>query len=267
MSTDRRRTGDEAKPAKRRAKSQKAPAASAKAGSAVSAGSATPVKQGVKPKEEPAASARQGQADAAHYAFVEAVLGGIDAAQRISLYGPLLKVWSRKENTNRRRAQVAPAYVIGWLLFDALLLFASPLWIGSEVASIVCAAIAGYRFLDIVLFQLEVMLSRKPEHKVFAAFERSLILLALNVVELTLISGVWLRAAGLGGTTASWFAGFLLTTLMGTPDKPSGYGVTAGTETDIATVATICGALLLLVGGVGLLIGLLSQKFREYPGE
>lgn len=201
---------------------------------------------------------------APEYAFVNAVLGMIDFAQRISLYGPLLRLWSRRENTNRRRAQVAPAYVSGWLLLDFALLFTSPLWIGSEPASIACAAVAGYRFLDIVLFQLEVMLSRRPEHKVFAAFERSLILLALNVIELTLISGVWLRASGLGGTTGAWFAGFMLTTLISAPDKSPALGSVAGTEVDLASVATVCGALLLLIGGLGLLIGLLAQKFREY---
>jgi hypothetical protein len=209
---------------------------------------------------------QRGSRDATHYAFVDAVVGVIAALQRLSLYNLALRAWARKENTNRRRAQVAPAYVLGWLAADTALLFSSPAWVSSSSASAVCAAIAAYRFLDIVLFQIRIMLSRGPEQTVLAAFDRSLIMLAINVVELTLISGVWLRASGIGSTTGAWFSGFMLTTFVGTPEKPSPLTSTMGTEIDLTTVATVSGALVLLVGGLGLLIGLIGQKFREYEG-
>jgi hypothetical protein len=200
----------------------------------------------------------------AQYAFVDAVVAVIAALQRCSLYGPLLSAWARNEDTNRRRAQVAPAYVLGWLLVDLALLLSSPVWLESSLATIVAVAIAGYRYLDIVLYQLRIMLSRGPEQTVLAAFDRSLILLAFNVVELSLLSGIWLRAAGLANTTGAWFAGFLLTTLMSTPSNVRTLSSTAGTEVNLATVATICGALVLLLGGLTLLIGLIGQKFHEF---
>jgi len=37
-------------------------------------------------------------------------------------------------------------------------------------------------------------------------------------------------------------------------------------QLSLIAFTTGCGALLLLVGGLGLLIGLIAQKFREYPG-
>jgi hypothetical protein len=200
----------------------------------------------------------------ARYAFVDAVVSAIAALQRLSLYGPLLRTWARKEDTNRRRAQVAPAYVLGWLLVDLAMLLSSRSWLESSLATVAVVAIAGYRFLDIVLYQLRLMLSRGPEQTVLAAFDRSLILLAFNVVELSLLSGIWLRAAGLANTTGSWFAGFLLTTLMATPSRVASLSSTARTEVNVATVATICGALVLLLGGLTLLIGLIGQKFHEF---
>jgi hypothetical protein len=216
------------------------------------------------PKHAKAPKPPQAQSQSAQYAFVDAVVGIIAALQRLSLYGPLLSTWARNEDTNRRRAQVAPAYVLGWLLVDLALLLSSPVWLESSLATIVAVAIAGYRYLDIVLYQLRIMLSRGPEQTVLAAFDRSLILLAFNVVELSLLSGTWLRAAGLASTTGAWFAGFLLTTLMSTPSKARTLSAAAGTEVNLATVATICGALVLLLGGLTLLIGLIGQKFHEF---
>ena len=123
---------------------------------------------------------------------------------------------------------------------------------------------ASWRFVEVVAFQARIVLAVGRTSVVLARFERSLILLAFNVVELSLVTGVCLRAAGFGTATRSWFAGFTLTTLTGLPSGPAAIASRGRTEIDIVSVAGTTGALILFGGGVALLIGLISQKFREY---
>ncbi len=199
----------------------------------------------------------------AGYSFVESVLAGLATIQRMSLYGPIVRAWARNDDTNRRRAQVAPAYTLGWLFLAALILLVSSVWASATLPALLAVAIATYRFVDIVSFHVRLLLSRHPDQTTVASLDRSLILLTCNVVELSVLSGIWLRAAGVASSTGAWFSGFLLTTLVSTP-KGQYVSSTAGTEIDLATVATICGALILLIGGAALLIGLIGQRFREH---
>ena len=203
------------------------------------------------------------------YKFVTVVVAALSIPRRVSPYRLAVRLWAHGDATdspeaNSRRAQVAPVYVMVWMAVELALLFASQRWAGVHWAEIVVACVGGWRFIEIATYQAVIVLSRQREHSVLAAFERSLILLAFNVIEFSLLCAVWLRAAGFGSATRSWFNGFLLVTLSGLPPEAASLSERATTEIDIVTVAGTAGAVLLIVCGVALLVGLIGQKFREF---
>lgn len=177
-----------------------------------------------------------------------------------------MRVWARRENSNRRRAQVAPVYVLCWLTFLVAVLFAGQIWTGSTVGTALVLSIATYRLTDVFSLHAVVLLSRSQDHTTVGGYERNLIMLAWNVLELSLICGLWLRAGGAPSALSAWYGGFTTATLAGAASAPSGSPALAGPafEAAVGTVMTLATAVILFLGGAATLISLIGRKFQEY---
>jgi len=152
----------------------------------------------------------------------------------------------------RQNPQPAAAeiYVLAWLGLLALCLVGIR-WIGWVGVTIVV-----FRFFDLNLYQVSIMLDRAQ--RVLSSYPRSLVLTALNLVELTLMTA----------TVARWKLG------MSVPSALYGaFNVVVARSTSldrnaflkVASALAIVSALLLLAGMLAMLLGLVGQSFRERP--
>ena len=97
--------------------------------------------------------------------LLSAVLRGhLFLTQRVVRYGWLLKKWRRRGWKPR---DFAPVYALGWLLIIAGGYALSPLWIGEAWASVPVLLVAGWRYLDILLWYLGLLLEC-PTHPLCA---------------------------------------------------------------------------------------------------
>jgi hypothetical protein len=115
-----------------------------------------------------------------------------------------------------------------------------------------------YRYCDLVLWWLLVLIDRKQKR--FSSFERNVLLLMGNVIELIVIEVMLLVAAGQSGIAAPLFDGFFVTTLVSLPPRTSAW---VGSAEALGVFA----ALLLFAGGVALLVGLIAGRFEEGEHE
>ena len=197
------------------------------------------------------------------YATVRLVLGLLRGCQRLSLYRPVVRVWARNENTNRRRAQVAPIYVLACSVVLLLLLFSSAFWADTRGFELLAVAIGAYRMVDIVSFHGLLLLSRSAADNTVAGYERSLVLLGGNVMEISLICAIWFRAAGSPTALEAWYNGFLTATLVSAPAASRSLAGPPA-ETAVPAILTVVAALVLLLGGLSTLLSLIGRKFGEY---
>lgn len=199
------------------------------------------------------------------YATVRLVLGLLRRCQRLSLYRPAVRVWARNENTNRRRAQVAPIYVLACSIVLLSLLFSSELWADNRKFELLAVAIGAYRMVDIVSFHSLLLLSRSATDNTVAGYERNLILLGGNLMEISLICAIWFRAAGSPTALEAWYNGFLTATLVSAPAASQSLAGPPA-ETAVPAVLTVAAAIVLLLGGLSTLLSLIGRKFGEYGG-
>jgi len=172
--------------------------------------------------------------------------------RRLSLYGPAIRhVWpDRWDATN-----FAPVYVAGWAVVLGILFAISaaadlPAW-----ARVLIALIAAFRWVDAVLYEVGILLDRSQAW--LAGFERSLLLAAGNLFELSLVGAIWLTALRWPEPAGdTWLHTISLVTLSGSP-------VYEGAPAAIAQVATMAGGLIFLGGAIAMLLGMLGSRLRE----
>jgi diadenosine tetraphosphate (Ap4A) HIT family hydrolase len=172
--------------------------------------------------------------------------------QRVSPYEKLMRrFWPARYGT----AAFAPVYVCMWLIVLLSLLAVTainhvPWWV-----RVLVAAVATFRFVDAVVYEVGILLDRSQNW--LSGLERSVILAAANLLEISIIGAIWLLALRWGATVGpTWVHTIGLVT---TSDGPRYTGAVAG----IAQVITLGGGLVFLAGGIALLIGALGSRMRE----
>jgi diadenosine tetraphosphate (Ap4A) HIT family hydrolase len=176
--------------------------------------------------------------------------------RHLSLYAPLSRLAVRKP---RLVPNAGETYVGLWLLVLAV---AAGVLIATDVAGPgpaigtlwVTAIVAGYRLMDMAVYVFNILLTTYRTNLISVA--RSLLLFMFNLVELTLIGFVLLRAGGLPSTDAIP-AALSLTTSMAGIDPDSTPSVIA------ATVAVNCVTLLVFALGIAMLVGKIGDSFDD----
>ena len=155
--------------------------------------------------------------------------------------GPL----SRISRTGR-----AEFYVLLWLVLLTISWLVAGL---HPAATVVSACLAAYRFSDLVSSHLITLLKRSRQR--LASFQRSFLLAILNGIELALAVAVAVRATGKPHLTAL-LHGFDVVTLRGASNQP-------GLLLDAVGVLGTATALLIVTGVFSLVVGLISQSYKE----
>lgn len=165
-------------------------------------------------------------------------------AQRISPYEWWKERWIAK---GRDAGLFAYAYVALLLLMEAAALL-SMRW---SVVMMLAVAFGAYRYVLLVLWWLLFLFDHEFTRVV--RFERNLLLLILNIVELSLVGAVFIAAASGEGRGGAWFDAFSVLTFYNLPG--GGFGRSA------ASVALACSALLLVAGGLSVILSKVATKF------
>ena len=212
------------------------------------------------------------------------IVAATEYVQKLSLYRLALKyVEYRQQPVGRRsvlrrtqprgddhqvlvagRRDAASVYVGTWLCLLLILLAFTPRvsagqW-GLAVLSVLVLAAATARYLDLTTYQIGILLD--PRQRRLQGAERSLVLLALNLVEVTLIGGIWLFAGSYSasgrpaGRTESWLHAV---NLVGTLSPVSNGSVLVV----CAQLATLVAGLLLLIASIGVFISLIGAGFNR----
>lgn len=211
--------------------------------------------------------------------LVRGVVQVLDAAQRCTPYDPLLRRWrgplprdpapptfprpvewllGRLGSPAGRRlsADFATVYVALWFVVLAISLtlacFAGP-W-GAAVG----AALAAYRSLDIATFQARSLVDRRAQ--VRASFERTLVFVGINVLELAVAAAtLCVGALGLAPIDGARVAFGVVTLTGGAPD---------GGAPELAfQVAFTLVSLTVLAGALAVVVGLVGQGIDEGSHE
>jgi hypothetical protein len=161
-----------------------------------------------------------------------------------------------------RRPSLAYYYVGVWLVVLGALLATSERWATSRGWLLFAVLLASYRMFDVVRWWAGLFLYR-PHYGMMSS-ERGLVFAVLNLVEVTLVGAIWLRAAGATPTGGdSLFTSFGLVTQLNFPN-PSGHWA------KVAVALTEIAALTVLLGGVVSLLSEVQEKFRtagEWQGR
>lgn len=203
----------------------------------------------------------------------------------LSLYGPVLTRVSREGRSIRAlqrlrsrprgpdgrqailiaRAPDAAAIYVGTWLCALIVLAAFTPRLRTPAAptvalGVLCLAIATVRFLDLVSYQVGILLD--PRQRRLRGPERSLVLLTLNLVELTLIETIWLYAGSLDVAGHVLSRGDVLLQSLNLTSLLTPI-VSAPVPLLVAQLASHFGAVLLLVVTIGMLLGLISASFER----
>lgn len=186
---------------------------------------------------------------------VAAVVRALNYCERFVLFGWLARL-------PRLANELLPyRYVAGWLLVLVALLAASRAWVDGPRAIVwIAVLVAAWRLADLGRWWLSFLFDRRHFHVLTA--ERNLLFAIANLAEVALIAAVWLRASGQAAANSAGdaaFAGFSLVTQLGVPTPTTG-------RAQLAVALTEFTALLILIGGVAILIGVVQKKIQEGPG-
>jgi hypothetical protein len=183
--------------------------------------------------------------------LVNSVLAIVRLWSHASLYRYAFRIWPLRRLRVISQAEV---YVAGWLALLTAIFVLSPETPGSGWQYVI-VAICSYRYVDLLTYYVGILLDRSANS--LQSYMRSLVLLALNVGELVLILGLAFRILfpGIGRPTALLDA-FDVVTLRAPAPGP-------GTVPHFVGALAIIAALTLLVGGVTVVLGLISARFRE----
>lgn len=173
---------------------------------------------------------------------VREVLGGWN--DHLSVYSLARRFIGGRPDRTGRTVDVGERYVLMWLFLLVLLATTAMVLPVGGWWGLVLSLLAGYRFIDLVVFVSAMLLTAGVNRVV--SFARSLVLFVVNLMELALISIVWLRATGVdrGEAALASFTGQSL-------DDPSVLQATLEFA-DKAAVVLIAGvAIALVVGKIG----------------
>jgi hypothetical protein len=203
---------------------------------------------------------------------------------RLSPYRPLYEALNRRERSRLGNAlladrprngihlladdaiDVAAVYVVSTLTLLLAAFLAAPAWAdASSLGRIVAAsavALATWRYVDIVAYHAGILLD--PRQDLLRSPARSLVLLVFNVCELTLTCAIVLHVLGAEDGQGhavdrvdAWLRAVDLIALLEPIKRATLPLVTA-------QVLTVAAGILLLVVGVGILLGLMTQEFRNH---
>jgi hypothetical protein len=163
---------------------------------------------------------------------------------------------------------VAALYVVLSVALLLLGLLVAPAWSGASGfgrgVSALALGVAAWRYLDIVAYQAGILLD--PRQDLLRSPSRSLVLLVFNICELTLACATVLHVLGdknVAGQSVdrvdAWVRAVDLVALLEPIKRASLPLVTA-------QVLTVAAGVLLLVVGVGVVLGLMTQEFRRHGG-
>jgi hypothetical protein len=173
--------------------------------------------------------------------------------KRVSPYGKLLE--GRWKRTGYGGASFAPVYVGAWVLVLLAMLAVAAIHHTPWWVRVIVAGVALFRFVDVTLFEAGILLDRTQSW--LSGLERSIILAALNLVEVSIIGAIWLLALRWGlAVGPTWAHTIGLVTTSEGPTYKSAF-------TAIAQVVTLAGGLMFLAGGIALLVGALASRMRE----
>lgn len=180
--------------------------------------------------------------------LVVSVLHGLQQLSVYSLLERFVPTWA-----GGAKAEI---YVPTWLAILAVLLASAPAN-QSEVGAttLVVGSVAAYRFLDILTFELMILLSRAQG--ALHSYTRSFVLLGLNVVEVALAVAVFWRMDLPISTWQAFVSGFDVATLRGALPHDAGLAM------QVAYVAGSAGALILLAGALSMVVSLIAAGFEE----
>jgi diadenosine tetraphosphate (Ap4A) HIT family hydrolase len=212
--------------------------------------------------------------------IVRRVVAGLDRCQKLMPYDPLLRRWrgplprdpeappfrpaiertlarAGQPSGERSSADAATVYVGLWLVVLIGLALFSVLW-PNGLAVELLASLAALRAFDVATFQLRVLLDRRAS--LLASFERTLLFLGVNLLEMALALAVLLIAwAGIAPDQAFRDA-FGIVTLTDAPAFAS----------DVAfalRVAFTAISIVLLAGAGAVVLGLVGRDVDEAPHE
>lgn len=184
---------------------------------------------------------------------VQRIVEIINAFEFAVLYPWLLRL-ARRRWANARIG-FAYVYVAGWALILLAALGTGRYWAGSWWAAVAVFA-AAWRTLDIARWWSDFLLDRR--HRVLVSRERNLVCLILNLFEVTLAGAVFFRATGIFHTAHdAWFGALFEATQLGLPDGTNHFW------NAVAVAAVEVTSLLLLLGGLGTLVGIISAKVGD----
>ena len=122
------------------------------------------------------------------------------------------------EASRRKSRDFAPVYALGWLSIIAAAYALSPLWVGGVWVLVPVLVVAAWRYLDIVLWYLGLLLNAR--HTRFAPVERNVLLLMVDLITVVFIAAILLRATDTSRSfDTAWFDGFFLVTLTDVPAR------------------------------------------------
>ena len=162
-------------------------------------------------------------------------------------------------------------YVGAWLLISILCFSTSPWWVDYKAGSsllwfdfkagyrwlivLLPVLVPVYRLLDILRWWLSFIFDRR--HNLVVAWERNLIFLALNLLEIVFVGAILFRATGVASSLSGcWYKSFFLVTQLNLPVGTTFWQQASMTLVEISS-------LVLLLGGLSALIDSVGRKLRE----
>lgn len=203
------------------------------------------------------------------YRLLARVLTGRERSARWKRFLTVGPVGGRRLVANDQ-VDVASVYVLLWLAVLVVMFAVAPAWAGASamgrVLSALAVGLAVSRYVDLVAYQLGILLD--PRQRKLWSPTRSLVLLAVNVAEITVASATVLHVLGdevqpgqAMGRVDAWVRAVDLVALL-EPIRRTDAPLL------VAQVLTVASGVLLLILAVGMLLSLLSQEFgpSKEPG-
>jgi diadenosine tetraphosphate (Ap4A) HIT family hydrolase len=168
-------------------------------------------------------------------------------------------IWNRRLSLYRmtpkfHKLDRAESYIMMWLALWTFALM-SAWFIESWLFTIVISLCWSYRLLDLVLYELGILLNASPTS--FVSIPRALVLRVANIVEIFLATSALLLASPGAPTKLSAVRqSYALTALQPEFGQP-------GLFTDILLAINWIAVLVILTGGIAMLIGKIGETFSE----
>lgn len=174
-------------------------------------------------------------------------------AARLSLYRAVQALSARRGGV--LGLDPGEVYVLFWLMVAAIVLGLSA-FAPVGIVGVGTLALVAYRWTDILLFEINFLLTM--ERSTLRSVPRALVLRCANLAEVGLTTASATMIVDGGGIGAGGVAGFLAVTLQPELSAPL-------TLAEVVSIGATLTAFVLLSGGIGLLVGKVSETFSEDP--